>query len=199
MKNKIDFLGKNVEINHPPTPCHHMANNSAIASVDSSYLAWFPRVLAVSARVLVAQRECFPPDVTVDILTENMSRRHAELIRKDAAGTMTKDESSFLSLFINANMCRAREVEIAVMTAQLGRDLSKDRKAKRKFLQNLHLMVFGHNAPTDQALDLFLEDYGGIVLPGIEQYWNVIRMDFQNPGYNRSDEDDEEYEWSIEQ
>lgn len=127
----------------------------------------------------------FVPSDVADTLMVNMSKRYAELVRKEATGTLTHEESWFLSMYINANTTRRVdiEVEIAIMKAKLGLDLTRDFEEKRAFLQNLHLFVLGKKAETDRELDIFLDYYGELVLPGIGNYWHVIRMDFNNPEY----------------
>lgn len=154
----------------------------------SDSLRWFPQIIAATVREFKGGAWA-PKNVptTADILRENMYQRYDELLRKERLGTLTEDESTFMTMYVNANTCRAQAVEIAVMSAQLGRDLTKNRNEKRDFLQNLHLMVLGDKAGSDLELDLFLEDYGEVVLPGIENYRNVIRMDFENYEHNQHD------------
>jgi len=143
----------------------------------SEYLDRFPGLIENTMQVLPRY---VAPDGLPDNLMANMTRRYAELVRKEATGTLNYDESLFLSMYVNANIhrCVDIEVEIAIMKSKLGRDLAQDLDEKRDFLQNLHLFVLGKKAETDRELDRFLDNYGELVLPEIGQYWRVIRMDF---------------------
>jgi hypothetical protein len=170
------FSYKKLKSAPPPKTSHIMESNSTTQNLEV-----FPDAIVNSIRYM---KGLGVSDTRQDLIVKNMMQRYHQLIRDDLREELTPSEEQFARILARAHTRTEEDIQIALMHEHFGCDLTKDHKKKRAFIQHLYGFIHGKTPPRlDEQLDAFLESYGKFVLPGHQYFSIVLRMDWNNEGY----------------